>query len=219
MTAERRGCLQGKTSLPAKGKEDRMSFHAAGPFGLEVKYTALSALAETGRAGRIRGYASRFGEADQSGDVVAPGAFGAALERLRASGRSVKMLWQHDPAKPIGIWRHVAENGTGLWVEGEVMTELRLGREAKLLMEAGAIDGLSIGYRVTRSERNRETGGRTLLEIDLWEVSLVTFPMLPTARAHVERPAGKPITADDEIAAALAAALTGPAGGRPEIEN
>lgn len=195
-----------------------MSLQAAGPHGLEVKYTALAALAETGRAGCIRGYASRFGEADQSGDVVAPGAFREALERLRASGRSVKMLWQHDPAKPIGVWRHVAENGTGLWVEGEVISELRLGREAALLMEAGAIDGLSIGYRVTRSERNRETGGRNLLEIDLWEVSLVTFPMLPTARAHVEpsvedasvkREAGKPITADDEIAAALAAALAG----------
>ena len=194
-----------------------MSLQAAGPHGLEVKYTALSALAETGRAGRIRGYASRFGEVDQSGDVVAPGAFGQALERLRASGRSVKMLWQHDPAKPIGIWRSVVENGTGLLVEGQVLTELRLGREAALLMEAGAIDGLSIGYRVMRSERNRETGGRRLVEIDLWEVSLVTFPMLLTARAHVgpsaesvfEREAGRPVTADDEIAAALAAALAG----------
>ena len=189
-----------------------MSFHTPGPFGLETKYTALSALTETGRKGRIRGYASRFGEADQSGDVVAPGAFGAALERLAAAGRSVKMLWQHDPARPIGVWRQVAENGTGLWVQGEVLTDLALGREAAILMEAGAIDGLSIGYRVVRSERNRETGGRTLLEIDLWEVSLVTFPMLPTARAHVERPsipARTPVKADDEIAAALAAALAG----------
>jgi uncharacterized protein len=185
-----------------------MTLHTPGPFGLETKYTALSALTETGRKGRIRGYASRFGEPDQSGDVVAPGAFGAALERLAAAGRSVKMLWQHDPARPIGVWRQVVENKTGLWVQGEVLTDLSLGREAAILMEAGAVDGLSIGYRVVRSERNRATGGRTLVEIDLWEVSLVTFPMLPTARAHVER-APDAAKADDEIAAALAVALAG----------
>ena len=188
-----------------------MSFHTAEPFGLETKYTALSALTETGAKGRIKGYASRFGEPDQSGDIVAEGAFGAALERLAGAGRSVKMLWQHDPAKPIGVWRQVVENKTGLWVQGEVLTELALGREASILMEAGAVDGLSIGYRVVRSERNRATGGRRLVEIDLWEVSLVTFPMLPTARAHVERP-GRPeraVKADDDIAAALAAALAG----------
>lgn len=184
-----------------------MIFQLAEPGGLETKYTALSALTETGRKGRIEGYASRFGEADQSGDVVAPGAFGAALERLAASGRSVKMLWQHDPARPIGIWRQVVENKTGLWVQGEVLTDLSLGREAALLMEAGAIDGLSIGYRVVRAEKHRGAPGRLLTEIDLWEVSLVTFPMLPTARAHVERP--KTVKADDDIAAALAVALAG----------
>lgn len=193
-----------------------MTFHAPEPFGLETKYTALAALTETGRHGRITGYASRFGEPDQSGDVVAPGAFGAALAQLKAAGRSVKMLWQHDAARPLGVWSEVSENRSGLWVRGRVLTDLAIGREAVLLMEAGALDGLSIGYRVVRSERNRETGGRTLLEVDLWEVSLVTFPMLPTARAHVERPpmpaegpAGTPVKADDDIAAALAAALAG----------
>lgn len=193
-----------------------MTFDTSGPFGLETKYTALSALTEAGQRGRIAGYASRFGEPDQSGDVVASGAFGAALDRLRQAGRSVKMLWQHDPARPLGVWSKVVENGTGLWVRGQVLTDLALGREAVLLMAAGALDGLSIGYRVVRAERNRETGGRTLLEIDLWEVSLVTFPMLATARAHVEPPAAaaprEPVTADDDIAVALAAALTGQAG-------
>lgn len=191
-----------------------MTFHMAEPFGLETKYTALSSLTETGCKGRIKGYASRFDEPDQSGDVVAPGAFGAALERLAAAGRSVKFLWQHDPAKPIGVWNQVVENKTGLFVQGEVLTELSLGREASILMDAGAVDGLSIGYRVVRSERNRATGGRRLVEIDLWEVSLVTFPMLPTARAQADRPAradgpDRRVKADDEIAAALAAALAG----------
>ena len=173
--------------------------------GLETKYTALSSLTETGEIGRIKGYASRFGESDQSGDVVAKGAFEKSLERLKDAGRTVKFLWQHDPAKPIGTWAEVRENNTGLWVSGEVLTEIQLGREAAALMKAGAIDGLSIGYRVVKSEKNKETGGRTLLEIDLWEVSLVTFPMLPTARANQD----PPLTASDDIAAALAEALAG----------
>ena len=105
----------------------------------------------------------------------------------------------------IGVWRQVSENKTGLWVAGEVLTELSLGREAAVLMRAGAIDGLSIGYRVVRAEPNRETGGRRLIEVDLWEVSLVTFPMLPTARAEAD----VPVTASDDIAAALAEALAG----------
>lgn len=172
--------------------------------GLEKKYTALSQLTETGEIGRLKGYASRFDEPDQSGDVVAPGAFGASLKRLKEAGRTVKFLWQHDPTKPIGIWRQVMENKTGLWVSGEVLTDIQLGQEAALLMQNGAIDGLSIGYRVVKAEPNRETGGRKLLEIDLWEVSLVTFPMLPTARAEA---GDKPQTSD--LAEALAEALAG----------
>ncbi len=174
-------------------------------YGLETKYMALTALAEAGESGRIRGYASRFDEPDQSGDVVAPGAFEASLKALASAGRSVKFLWQHDPAEPIGIWHQVSEDRTGLFVSGEVLGELSRGREALALMKSGAIDGLSIGYRVVRSTPSPETGGRRLLEIDLWEVSLVTFPMLPTARAMIDEPA----TTADDIVTALAEALSG----------
>lgn len=183
-----------------------MTHHDTHPAtGLEIKFTNLSALTETGQIGRIKGYASRFGEPDQSGDIVLPGAFSASLERLRTAGRTVKFLWQHDPTRPIGIWAQVKEDKTGLFVAGEVLTDIALGKEAALLMKAGAVDGLSIGYRVVRAEPNRETGGRNLIEIDLWEVSLVTFPMLPTARAHAEGT----IETSDDIAAALAEALAG----------
>ena len=183
-----------------------MTLHRPEPaHGLETKYTSLSSLTETGEVGRIKGYASRFGEPDQSGDVVAKGAFQKSLQRLKEADRKVKFLWQHDPAKPIGTWTEVRENATGLWVAGEVLTEIQLGREAAALMKAGAIDGLSIGYRVVKAQPNKDTGGRTLLEIDLWEVSLVTFPMLPTARAHQD----VPVETSDDIAAALAEALAG----------
>ncbi len=156
---------------------------ARAPHGLEVKFTAFEGATTAGTTGRVEGYASFFGEADQSGDVVAPGAFSASLERLKAAGRKVKFLWQHDPGRPIGVWQEVREDSRGLRVDGRVLSDVVQGAEAMALMRAGAIDGLSIGYRVVRAEKNAATGGRRLVEIDLWEVSLVTFPMLPAARA------------------------------------
>ena len=131
--------------------------------------------------GRIEGYASLFGKRDQGGDVVMPGAYAASLAALKARGGSVKMLWQHDPTQPIGIWEEVREDATGLWVKGRLLSEVEKGREASALLEAGAIDGLSIGYRTVRSERDSK-GQRLLAEVELWEVSLVTFPMLAEAR-------------------------------------
>jgi uncharacterized protein len=129
----------------------------------------------------VAGYASLFGRKDQGGDVVLKGAYTASLKRLAASGGRVKMLWQHDPAQPIGVWDEVREDATGLWVKGRILTEVGRGREAAALLAAGAIDGLSIGYRTVKAERDGK-GLRLLSELELWEVSLVTFPMLPEAR-------------------------------------
>lgn len=128
----------------------------------------------------LEGYASLFGLSDHGGDMVQPGAYKASLEKLAAKGGRVKMLWQHDPAQPIGVWDEVREDDKGLWVKGRILTDLERGREAAALIAAGAIDGLSIGYRTLRSEK--AAGGRKLSELELWEVSLVTFPMLPEAR-------------------------------------
>ncbi len=129
----------------------------------------------------VEGYASLFGVRDQGGDVVLPGAYAESLKALAAAGRRVKMLWQHDPGQPIGIWDEVREDKRGLWVKGRILTEVARGREALALLSAGAMDGLSIGYRTRRAERDGK-GGRQLAELELWEVSLVTFPMLPEAR-------------------------------------
>lgn len=129
----------------------------------------------------IQGYASLFGATDQGGDIVASGAYAASLQRLAASGGRVKMLWQHDPAQPIGVWDEIREDNRGLWVKGRLLTEIARGAEAAALIAAGAIEGLSIGYRTKRA-RKGEDGGRVLTEVELWEVSLVTFPMLPAAR-------------------------------------
>ena len=129
----------------------------------------------------IEGYASLFAKADQGGDTVETGAYAASLQRSIQKGASIKMLWQHDPAQPIGVWDEVREDKRGLWVKGRILTEVAKGREAAALIGAGAIDGLSIGYRTVKSHKNGK-GGRLLSELELWEVSLVTFPMLPDAR-------------------------------------
>lgn len=143
----------------------------------------------------IVGYASLFGAEDQGGDVVQKGAYQGSLQRLKIRGGKVKMLWQHNPHQPIGVWDTVFEDGKGLCVKGRLLSEVQAGREALALLKAGAIDGLSIGYRTLRSEKSAK-GGRLLHEIELWEVSLVTFPMLSEAR----------VTASEDEAA-LAASL------------
>jgi HK97 family phage prohead protease len=93
----------------------------------------------------------------------------------------VKFLWQHDPAQPIGVWDELREDGRGLYVKGRLLEGVAKAREAAELVAAGAIDGLSIGYRTVKAVK-QASGGRLLQQVDLWEVSLVTFPMLPSAR-------------------------------------
>jgi HK97 family phage prohead protease len=129
----------------------------------------------------VAGHASLWGAPDQGGDIVERGACAASLQRLRAEGSTVKMLWQHDPAQPIGIWDEVREDDRGLYVRGRILADVEKGREAAALVRAGAIDGLSIGYRTVRATKDAQ-GRRRLLELELWEVSLVTFPMLRSAR-------------------------------------
>ncbi len=129
----------------------------------------------------VAGYASLFGVQDQGGDTVQRGAYGASLKRLAQAKRQVKMLWQHDPTQPIGVWDEVREDAVGLYVKVRILAQVEKGREAAALLAAGAIDGLSIGYRTVKAERDGK-GQRLLSELELWEVSLVTFPMLPEAR-------------------------------------
>lgn len=149
--------------------------------GLEHKYCRMEEALTLKDGQVIEGYASVFGQADRGGDVVLPGAYRKSLKELAQNGRRVKMLWQHDPAQPIGVWDEVREDERGLFVKGRILDGIAKGREAAELIAAGALDGLSIGYR-TVSARKGEGGGRHLTELELWEVSLVTFPMLPEAR-------------------------------------
>lgn len=129
----------------------------------------------------ISGYGSVFGNVDLQNDVVEAGAFADSIAELKASGRPLKMLWQH--YDPIGPWTDFAEDARGLFVSGlPLIDEVQQAREAYALAKAKVVDGLSIGYRVGDYHRDPDTGVRHLKRLKLVEVSLVTEPANPMAR-------------------------------------
>jgi HK97 family phage prohead protease len=145
----------------------------------EVKFTALD-LKAVDADGAFEGYASLFDKVDLGRDVIAPGAFRDSLAARGPQG--VKLLYQHDPGQPIGVWQSLREDSRGLHAVGRLMPEVTRAREVLSLMRAGALDGLSIGFRAVKAKRDARTGIRRLEKVDLWEISVVTFPMLPEAR-------------------------------------
>ena len=163
-------------------------------FGTETKRQASRAAADTDtdRSPRatdhspllIHGYASLWGVADLNGDVVARGAFGDSLARTGAAG--VRMLHQHEARAVVGVWDAMIEDERGLFVRGRIEDWSAEARFAQALSRAGALDGLSIGFRAAKARRDGRL--RVLTEVELWEVSLVTFPMLVSARFGIAGP-------------------------------
>jgi HK97 family phage prohead protease len=162
---------------------------------VQHKAVSLEIKREPDEDGIFEGYASVFGVVDQGMDVVERGAFMKSL----GSGRKVKMLWQHDVSQPIGVWDEIREDDRGLFVRGRLLKEVAKGREAMALLRAGALDSMSIGYRTIAA--TDEAGGRVrkLMEVELHEISLVTFPMLPDAKVT----SVKSITTEREFEAFL----------------
>ena len=130
---------------------------------------------ETGA--RFAGYAALFDREDRGGDIIRRGAFTRAIAAWR--GRAVPLLWQHRPDMPIGYVESFAEDARGLRVIGRVRGDAP--QEAAAMLRRGKVNGLSFGYRVTRADGQMP---RVLKDLDLVEVSLVTFPMQPGARVH-----------------------------------
>lgn len=143
-------------------------------FALQIK--------ATGDDGSIDGYGSVFGVRDNYDDVIAAGAFAATLKAHKSAGTMPAMLWQHDACEPIGVWTDMAEDAKGLRIKGQLALDTTRGKEAHALLKMGALNGLSIGFISKQWSYDRETEVRTLTEIDLWEVSLVTFPANEKAR-------------------------------------
>jgi hypothetical protein len=139
------------------------------------------------RDGTVEGYASLFGAIDQARDMVMRGAFTATLA-ARGVHR-IPMLFQHDPAEPIGVWLELREDSHGLYARGRLIPEVARGRELLALLRAGAIDGLSIGFRTVKGRVDPKTRVRALQAVDLWEISIVTFPLLAGARVSAVKQA------------------------------
>lgn len=132
---------------------------------------------EISEDGTFSGYGSVFDELDSYKDVVIKGAFTKSLGQKKPS-----LLWQHRSSEPVGVYTEVREDDHGLFVAGKLALKTARGMEAYELLKMGAISGLSIGYVTNEDSYDQKTGITTLKEIDLWEVSLVTFPANDSAR-------------------------------------
>jgi HK97 family phage prohead protease len=188
-------------------------------------------LKEVGEDGSFTGYGSMFGNADSYGEIVEPGAFAASLKAHARAKTMPLMLWQHDTERPIGIWEEMEEDNKGLRCVGRLLLGIRQADEAHIMLKAGAIRGLSIGYRELAAEP--DGNNRRLKKLDLREVSIVSFPAndkatiqsvksilaegeLPTVRQFEEhlRDAGF----SKSLAAAIASKATPHLRGEPEAQ-
>lgn len=138
---------------------------------------------EVGDDGVFDGFGSVFGNVDAYKEVVAPGAFTETLAAWKQAGKLPPVLWQHRSGEPIGPYLEMEERAQGLWVKGHLLVDdVQRAKEARALMKAKAVNGLSIGYVTREDSFDRVTGIRTLKRVDLWEVSVVTFPANPAAQ-------------------------------------
>lgn len=171
------GSVEGKRST---GDLDKDSAHFTCTFeGTKKTNSAGTEQFALTTKGTFEGYASVFNAIDQQNDAIAPGAFTASLAKWKKEGHLPKLLWQHDPHEPIGLWDFMEEDTYGLFVRGHLLLNLPKGREAYVLLKEGVVDGLSIGFLPRKSHPEGRT--RVIDQVDLYEVSLVTFMANPLA--------------------------------------
>lgn len=142
---------------------------------MEIKQFDCNIALTDREEGLFAGYASVFDVVDNHKDAILYGAFTETLKK-KHNGKDIKLLWQHKMDEPIGVFTTMREDSHGLYVEGKLLLDVQRGKEAYSLLKSGAMDGLSIGYSAVKYGYDEETGVRFLTEVELWEVSLVTFP-------------------------------------------
>jgi uncharacterized protein len=125
-------------------------------------------------SGRFTGVGAVYGNIDLGGDRIMPGAFTKTL----AAGKQIPLLWQHNPSDPIGSVK-CTDSSQGLMVEGQLLLSDPTAQKAYQFLKAGIIKGLSIGYDTKKADFVGDV--RELQELKLWELSVVTFPMNPSA--------------------------------------
>ena len=189
----------------------------------ELKFTALD-LKAVDADGTFSGYASLFNVEDMGRDIVLPGAFRDSLAARGPTG--IKMLFQHRPDEPIGVWEQLKEDARGLYAKGRLMLDVARARETLSLMRAGALDGLSIGFRAVVGHRDNKSGVRRLGKVDLWEISIAHLPAAPRrARRPCQGAAIRGPQADRERIGTLAhagswaVALPCPCGSPPRVQR
>ena len=133
-------------------------------------------------SGSFSGYGNVYGIVDEGDDIVLNGAFGDSLSEWASKGRMPALLWQHNSRQPIGAYQSMKEDPVGLYVEGKLALKTQLGAEAYELLKMDAISGLSIGFMTREDSYDQKTGIRTIKKGDLYECSLVTFPMNDSSR-------------------------------------
>src|SRR5204862_290848 len=154
--------------------------------------------------GTVEGYASLFGEIDAARDMVMPGAFARTLKSRGL--RRIPMLFQHDPAEPVGVWLELTEDFRGLRARGKLIPDVARARELIALVRAGAVDGLSIGFRTVKGRIDPASRVRKIIDLDLWEISIVTFPLLAGARVRAAK--GASVSSPPKLNCARSAANT-----------
>ncbi|MEV3816889.1 HK97 family phage prohead protease [Aeromonas salmonicida] len=140
--------------------------------------------------GEIEGYANTFNFKDFAGDITMPGAFANSLAEHKRKGTNIKMLWQHDCTQLIGVWTEGHEDEKGLYLKGKLTLGVQKADEAALLLAAGALDSLSIGYEVIDEQFSYKDDANLLIEVRLNETSLVTFPA--NEQSRIESVKSKP---------------------------
>jgi HK97 family phage prohead protease len=144
-----------------------------------------------GDEGQIEGYASVFGVRDSYNEVVMPGAFAESLAKHQREGTYPLMLWQHNPDEPIGVWNELSDDGKGLMGKGQLLKGVRRADEALIMLKAGAIQGMSIGYREVDVKPSDKGEPRHLIKLDLLEASIVSFPANRRARVDAVKAEGR----------------------------
>ena len=145
---------------------------------LECEYKEI----DTDEDGSFEGYASVFNNKDLGNDVIRKGAFTKVIHDKKP--KQIKLLYQHKTDEPIGVVDNIEEDSKGLKIKGRLAMGTQKGREVYELMKMGALDSMSIGYRLAPDsykydDKNKR---RVIKEVDLMEISMVTFPMNPRAK-------------------------------------
>lgn len=180
-----------------RGKEEDMDYEHE---TLEVCAEIKALNEENGESkGEFTGYGSIFGNKDLGNDIVVNGAFARSIASKGARG--VKLLYQHKADEPIGVFDEIIEDKRGLKVKGRLALGTQRGKEVYELMKMGALDGLSIGYRVDAKGYEYDDKGkrRYIKEVDLMEISAVTFPMNPKARVNAVKGAERTVREWEEL--------------------